>query len=127
MRKGEPRPRVYGFVPIGLLAVSLAAVGWVAEPSALHLLTVGAIGNMTLAVMTRATLGHTGRPLRATVSTSLAYLALAFAAVLRPFAELIPTQYHLMLSLSAACWLLAFTLFLVEYGGPMLISPRTKS
>lgn len=115
----------YGFIPIGLLAIALAALGWVAAPSALHLLTVGAIGNMTLAVMTRATLGHTGRPLRATVWTSLAYLALILAAVLRPFAELIPTQYHLILSLSAVCWLLAFALFLAEYG-PMLLSPRAK-
>lgn len=116
----------YAFVPLGMLAVALAALGWIANASALHVLTVGAIGGMTFAVMTRATLGHTGRALTASSSTAIAYLALTLSAVLRPFAELIPTQYHLLLSLSGGCWLIAFGLFVLEFG-PMLVSPRLKA
>lgn len=113
----------YAFVPLGLVAIALASVGYIAEASALHVLTVGVIGNMTLAVMTRASLGHTGRPLVASKRTAFAYLALVLAAVLRPFAELLPEQYHLLLSFSAAGWLLAFGLFVLEYG-PMLCRPK---
>jgi uncharacterized protein involved in response to NO len=113
----------YGFVPIGLAAVAASAMGWIAQASALHVLTVGAIGGMTLAIMTRASLGHTGRPLTASPLTCLCYLCLLLSAAIRPFAELIGTQYHLLLSLAGAGWLLAFGLFVLEYG-PMLLAPR---
>ncbi|KQW75605.1 short-chain dehydrogenase [Devosia sp. Root413D1] len=116
----------YAFIPLGMLSVALASVGWIANASALHVLTVGAIAGMTFAVMTRASLGHTGRALTASPRTSVAYLALTLSAVLRPFAELIPSQYHLLLSLSGACWLIAFGLFVLEFG-PMLVSPRLKA
>lgn len=116
----------YAFVPIGLAGLSLAALGWFSAPSALHLLTVGAIGNMTLAVMTRATLGHTGRLVAASPLTACALLAILLSAVLRPFAELLPQSYHLILAASAVCWIVAFTAFLVEYA-PMLVSARSKS
>ena len=96
-----------------------------ASASALHVLTVGAIGGMTLAVMTRASLGHTGRPLTASLPTALAYLMLALSAVLRPFAELVPSLYHLLLGLSGTCWLIAFGLFCLDFG-PILFSPRVK-
>lgn len=113
----------YAFVPLGMLSVAFAAIGWIADASALHVLTVGVIGGMTFAVMTRASLGHMGRVLTASTPTSCAYLALALAAVLRPFAEAIPSQYHALLSLSALCWLAAFGLFVIEYG-PMLLLSR---
>lgn len=116
----------YAFIPLGMLSVALASLGWIANASALHVLTVGAIAGMTFAVMTRATLGHTGRALTASPRTSVAYLALTLSAVLRPFAELIPSQYHPLLSLSGACWLIAFGLFVLEFG-PMLVSPRVKA
>lgn len=116
----------YAFVPLGMLSVALASLGWIANASALHVLTVGAIGGMTLAIMTRASLGHTGRALKASLCTSVAYLALTLSAVLRPFAELIPSQYHFLLALSGACWLIAFGLFVLEFG-PMLVSPRRKA
>lgn len=115
----------YAFVPIGLVAVAASAMGWMAGASALHLLTVGAIGGMTLAIMTRASLGHTGRKLSASPLTALSYLALLLSAIVRPFAELIPTHYHLLLMLAGAGWLAAFGLFAIEYG-PMLVSPRKQ-
>lgn len=116
----------YAFVPLGLAGVALAALGWLSAPSALHLLTVGGIGVMTLAVMSRATLGHTGRPLEASATTSLSYLALVLAAIVRPFAEMLPEHYHLILGLSGAGWLVAFALFVIEYGR-MLILPRVEA
>jgi uncharacterized protein involved in response to NO len=116
----------YGFVVLGMGALALSAMDWIAAASALHVLTVGVIGGMTLAVMTRASLGHTGRALTASGRTSLAYLALALSAVVRPFAELVPDAYHLLLVLSAAGWLLAFGLFVAEYG-PILTSRRPES
>lgn len=113
----------YAFVPLGMVAIALAAIGWIADASALHVLTVGAIGGMTFAVMTRASLGHTGRALTASAPTSWAFLALVLSAVLRPFAEVVPSHYHVLLSLSGLCWLIAFGLFVVEYG-PMLVARK---
>ena len=113
----------YAFIPIGLAGVAAAAPGWLSAPSALHLLTVGVIGNMTFAVMTRASLAHTGRVVSASAATSLAYLALLVAAVVRPFAEILPDAYHLLLSISGGCWIGAFGLFAIEYG-PMLCAGK---
>lgn len=116
----------YAFVPLGMLTVALAAAGWLSGPSALHVLTVGAIGGMTFAVMTRTSLGHTGRALAASPMTSLAYLAMMLAAIIRPFAELIPSEYHLVLAASGICWMGAFALFLLEYG-PVLLGARVRT
>jgi len=115
----------YAFIPIGLLAIGAAAIGWLSTPSALHLLTVGAIGNMTFAVMTRASLAHTGRIVSASALTSIAYLALLIGAVVRPFAEIIPEAYHPLLAASGAGWIIAFGLFGAEYG-PMLWSKKVS-
>lgn len=115
----------YAFIPVGIACVGLAALEIVSSPSALHVLTVGAIGTMTFAVMTRASLGHTGRALTASPVVSLAYLALVLAAVIRPFAELLPSHYHLLLEIAGAAWIFAFALFLGEYG-PILVSPDRK-
>jgi uncharacterized protein involved in response to NO len=121
---GEPLLLVlhvgYAFIPCGLLCVGLSELGLLSAPSALHVLTVGAIGVMTLAVMTRASLGHTGRPLTASLNSSLAYLALIVAATVRPFAELLPDAYHLLLEIAGTAWIVAFVLFLAEYG-PILL------
>lgn len=79
---------------------------------------------MTLAVMTRATLGHTGRELVSTPSTLLIYIAILFAAVTRLTAPFLPGIYYDLLLAAGAAWLLAFGLFIVVYG-PMLVRPRT--
>ena len=110
----------YAYVPLGLLCVGLSELRLLSAPSALHVLTVGAVGVMTFAVMTRASLGHTGRSLTASLNSSLAYLALIVAAIVRPFAELLPESYHLLLEIAAGAWILAFFLFLLEYG-PILL------
>ncbi len=116
----------YGFVPLGLAGLAAAGLGLLSLVSALHLLTVGAIGCMTLAVMSRATLGHTGRPLHASRRTIIAYAALVVAALARPLAETLSGLYLEILSLSALLWIAAFALFLAEYG-PMLLGPRVDA
>ena len=75
----------YGCVPLGFLAVA-AAIAWPAAVpmgAGMHLWTAGAIAGMTLAVMTRATLGHTGRALVATPATKLLYALAAMATLCR--------------------------------------------
>lgn len=127
---GEPLLAVlhagYAFVPLGLISIGLAAVGVLAAPSALHVLTVGAIGLMTIAVMTRAARGHTGRPLTASPATTAIYVCLLAAALARPAAEAFPEAYQALLALSAAAWILAFGLFVVEHG-PMLLSRSLRT
>jgi uncharacterized protein involved in response to NO len=94
---------------IGALAPDL-----VPPVAGLHALTVGAIGTMTLAVMTRATLGHTGRALTAGRGTLAIYACVSLGALFRVTAPIAP---HLpMLSLSALLWAGAFLLFAAVYG-----------
>ncbi len=80
----------FAFVPFGffLLGLAIQQPGVVSPSGALHAWTTGAIGVMTLAVMTRATLGHTGRPLIATHSIQLVYFAVVVAAMTRIAAAL---------------------------------------
>jgi len=113
----------YAFVPLGFVLVGVArlAPGWLAPSAAVHAWTAGAIGVMTLAVMTRASLGHTGRPLRATAAIGVIYgLALA-AALSRIAAGIVPGQA--LMHLAAVAWIAAFALFAVRFA-PVLFSPR---
>jgi uncharacterized protein involved in response to NO len=113
----------YGWVAIGFLLLGLN--GWLAilpETTALHALTAGAIGTMTLAVMTRASLGHTGRPLTAGTGTTAIYLLITAASVLRLVAPL-GAPYVAVLWLSAAAWSGAFGMFVLLFAGP-LTQPR---
>jgi uncharacterized protein involved in response to NO len=113
----------YAFIPLGAFALGLDQIlGNPGTAGAQHLWMAGAIGAMTLAVMTRATLGHTGRALTAGKAT-VAIFACVFAAALMRFL----TPLHLGLStLSGMFWLLAFAGFVLIYG-PMLLLPKAKS
>ena len=91
--------------------------------SALHVFTVGAIGLMTLAIMSRATRGHTGMPLTASPLTAISYGLLVVGAGLRPSAMLLPDHYLTLVSFSGLCWMMAFALYLVEYS-PALLTRR---
>jgi len=116
----------YAFVPVGFFLVALAIAGPdIVPPSgALHAWTVGAIGLMTLGVMTRASLGHTGRPVTATRPIALIYAAVLVAAMARIVAafEIARTP---MLQTSALAWVIAFGGFAVIYW-PVLTGPRTS-
>ncbi|WP_439632027.1 NnrS family protein [Shinella sp.] len=113
----------YAFVPLGLLAMGLSALGHLEERSVLHLLSVGAIASMMLAVMTRASLGHTGRPLKASRLTVAAYAALILCALLRPLGEVLPDLGPQIYAASGLLWIAAFGLFCLEYA-PILARKR---
>jgi uncharacterized protein involved in response to NO len=117
----------YAFVPLGFLlgAISIFEPQAFAGTAALHAWTVGAIGLMTLAVMTRATRGHTGRALTASGLTIAIYTAIIAASLLRIAAGAFPQDYGNLLELAGIAWIAAFGLFLIEYG-PMLLGPRLK-
>lgn len=115
------------FVPVGYLLVALGIL-WPAHvpPSgALHAWTAGAIGMMTLAVMTRASLGHTGRPLMATPGITAIYAAAFLAALARVSAVVEPIRAP-MLIVSAICWVLAFGGFVAIYA-PLLARRRERT
>jgi uncharacterized protein involved in response to NO len=114
----------YAFVPIGffLLALGIARPNIVAQSGALHGWTAGAIGIMTLAVMTRASLGHTGRPLTATRPIQFIYLAAIVAALAR-IAAAFDLLRESMLHLSATAWVAAFGGFVIVFG-PLLLRRR---
>jgi uncharacterized protein involved in response to NO len=116
----------YAFVPLGFLLLAAAAFGFVAQSAGIHAWTAGAIGMMTLAVMTRASLGHTGRVLVASAFTQTIYAAAFTAAIMRICAALEP-RWSLILSIVAGlAWTAAFWLFAIEYG-PILCTGRRKS
>ena len=114
----------YAFVPLGFLAIALAIILPDLRPAAQHVWMAGAVGLMTLAVMTRASLGHAGRPLHATRPITALYLALILAVVARFAAGGFPGQVWI-LHLAACAWIAAFGGFAVLYW-PILALPRTR-
>jgi uncharacterized protein involved in response to NO len=106
-----------------LLGLSILVPSVVPSSSGVHALTVGAFGVMTLAMMTRASLGHMGRPRTADRKTLLIYLAVNAAALVRVLAPMLANLQPVLLGASAALWCLAFVGFASAYG-PMLLSPR---
>jgi uncharacterized protein involved in response to NO len=114
----------YLWLPIGYTLLGCAVFGWLfTATAALHALTMGAIGSMILAVTTRVSLGHSGRPLQAARLTVFAYLILTLAVLLRVLSPLSGGSYMLMIDLSAAAWMLAFGIFIWVYW-PILSRPR---
>lgn len=113
----------YGWLAAGLLLLGLSRLDLVTQTAAIHALTIGAIATMILAVMSRATLGHTGRALAASRTTILSYTFLTAAAVMRVFAGLPWSPNEMLMASAGSAWVIAFGLFLVEYG-PMLWSKR---
>jgi len=115
----------YAFIPLGflMLAVSALRPQLLGLSDALHVWTVGAVGVMTLAVMTRASLGHTGRDLTATAATRLIYVAIIAAVLARTTAPFFATFTFTLLSFAGIAWIIAFGTFVLSYG-PMLVNPR---
>ena len=112
------------WVPIGFIGLTLLQTGH-AEIGTLpiHAFAAGAIGTMTLAVMTRATLGHSGRVLTAGPGTLWIYLLVTLAAMMRVAAPLYPAESETLLAISAVAWIAAFALFTVAYF-PLLTGRR---
>jgi len=88
-----------------------------------HAWTVGAAGTMTLAVMTRASLGHTGNALIASPMTQAIYAAVVIASLARVCASLEPGWGDALLHVTAFAWCVAFFGFALSFG-PMLAGNR---
>jgi uncharacterized protein involved in response to NO len=109
----------YAWLGFGFFFLSIDALApYLPQTAALHALTVGAVGTMILAVMTRATLSRTGRRLTGARTTTI-YVLVTLAILCRLLAPLAEVQYSLMLSLAGAAWSLAFGLFAVLYLQPL--------
>lgn len=103
-----------------LLAAAILLPEAVTASQAIHALTAGAFGTMTLAVMTRASLGHSGRPLHAGAATVAIYLLVTAGGLLRVAAPWFPEDYLILLSLAGLTWSGAYGLFAVAYAPIML-------
>jgi uncharacterized protein involved in response to NO len=119
----------YAFVPLGAVAIGIEGLssGIIGMAAVQHLWMAGAAGLMTLAVMTRATLGHTGRPLTAGGGTVAIYLALVVSVLARLAAGVLPAEAVLLHALSGAAWIGAFGGFAVLYGPLMLRQKPAKT
>ena len=113
----------YAFVPLGFFLVGGAALGLVPPGAGIHAWTGGAVAMMMLAVMTRASLGHTGRELIASAGTQAVYAAAIVAALARICAAMHPQWSDVLLWISGAAWAGTFLGFAALYG-PMLCAGR---
>ena len=113
------------FAALGFAGVGAHALWPDAVPYAVgvHVWAIGAVGTMTLAMMTRATLGHSGRALVASKGTKFAYICVIVALVARVAMAALPDFGLLLMHLAACAWLLAFAAFLAVYA-PLLLRGR---
>jgi uncharacterized protein involved in response to NO len=111
----------YAFVPLGFLLNACSAFGIVAIGAGVHAWMAGAAGIMTLAVMSRVSLGHTGQQLTASVATQAIYASIIVAVVARICAVFQPSHSVPLLHVAVLAWAAAFLGFALSYG-PTLIS-----
>lgn len=108
----------FAFIPAGLFAIGLTAAGLWPAATGLHLLGIGAIGGMTLAVMMRASLGHTGRALEVGPLLTAAFACVVMAALVRVAIAPGPGLW-----IAAALWSLGFGVFVWRFA-PVLARPN---
>ena len=113
----------YAFIPLGFLLSGAAAAGLIVTSAGIHAWTAGAAGTMTLAVMTRATLGHTGHALNASAITQVIFISVVTAALARIGAALVPAWSEALLHLTVLAWCAAFFGFAASFG-PLLMGKR---
>ncbi|RME00808.1 MAG: NnrS family protein [Deltaproteobacteria bacterium] len=117
----------YGWIVVGLFLSLPVSLGWVERLAALHAITAGGIGGMTLGMMARVSLGHTGRPLQPAPRVSVAFILINGAALARVVPLLLPAANETLrlggVTVGSILWCLAFLLFALEYT-PILLRPR---
>jgi uncharacterized protein involved in response to NO len=113
----------YLWIPVGLVLLGFSLAGVVPRSGAIHSLTAGAMATMILAVMTRASLGHTARELKASPLTIAVYVLVTTGGLLRVAASLRIIDYNMGIGLAGLAWGGAFLLFLIAYA-PVLWRPR---
>jgi len=111
------------FIAYGLIILGLSyLIDEIPSNHIWHLLTVGGMGGLILAMISRVSLGHTGRPLSPPKAMTLAYILITLAALIRALGPwVLPEKTLLFIDISGTFWLLAFGIFVVTYG-PMLMS-----
>lgn len=112
-----------GMLALGLILWGLSVLGLGNEVAALHVLGIGCVGGMTLAVMSRAALGHSGRALIAPAPMVVAYGLMAVAALSRWLGAELNAGYMVAMLLSDGLWVCAFALYLIAMW-PALTGPR---
>jgi uncharacterized protein involved in response to NO len=117
----------YAFVPSGFLLNAMSAFKLVPAGAGIHAWMVGAAGTMTLAVMSRATLGHTGQQLTASRATQAIYAAIIVAALARICAVIEPAHSEPLLHLAAFAWAAAFFGFAISFGPLLSGAGRRKT
>jgi len=114
----------YGWIVVGFYLKAGTALGLVPPQFTIHAFTVGGIGVLTLGMMARVSLGHTGRPLKVGAAMTTAFVLINLAAVgrglLPPF---FPQFFSQLIVASGVFWIAAFTIFIIVYT-PILIQPR---
>ena len=109
---------------LGLFLLALSGLSLIPVSIALHALTAGAIGSMTLGMMVRVSLGHTGRNLITTHMTFISFIAMQISAILRVFGVLMfPEISSYFIIISTILWTLSFLIYLIIYT-PMLVKSR---
>ena len=112
------------WIVVHLALRALAAMGWVVDSYGIHALTVGAIGGLTLGMMTRTARGHTARPLVADGYEVACFLLIQAAATVRVFGGMASSALYLpSIQLSGVLWAAAFGLYAIRYW-PVLSRPR---
>ena len=114
----------YAWIVAGFCLKALAAVGLVPPQLTIHAFTVGGIGVLTLGMMARVSLGHTGRPLRVSKAVAFAFILINLAAAARGITPIFFLNgFPQLIALSSGLWILSFAIFL-EFYTPILIRPR---
>ncbi len=114
----------YLWLVLSLLFAMLAGLDWIPAIVEVHAFTVGTLGLITLGMMTRVSQGHSGRTIGASRVTTIAFICLLLAAIIRVLGGILGgSGYSDSIVASAAFWLVAFGLFVIEYM-PILIKPR---
>lgn len=118
----------YAAITIGFLARVLQGMGLITPLMVAHVFALGGIGLVTLSMMTRVSLGHTGRSVHEAPAAAAVFLLIMLLALLFrvPAALANPAQYSLWVSLAGMAWLFAFVLF-ISVIGPMLLQHRVDA
>lgn len=113
------------FIAYGLIVLGLSyLIAEIPSNHIWHLLTVGGMGGLILAMISRVSLGHTGRPLSPPKAMTFAYILITLAALVRALGPwILPEKTMIFIDISGTFWLLAFGIFVVTYG-PMLMTAR---
>lgn len=114
----------YGWIILGFILTAFSAYTLIAPPLALHAFTIGGIGALTLGMMARVSLGHTGRALRVSNAIAIAFILINLAVLFRVLLPIVlPDWYGILMYAATLSWLAAFSLFIFVYA-PILVSPR---